>query len=467
MFNTIELHNKLIEIKNNSSSNRKIELLTEYVKKLNSNDFETLLKICTLVFDYNITFNIAKIPKFKIENTIDSFDINHHLTFTLPLLINRDVTGNNAKDLVKYSLESSENIETANLLKMIINKSFDIGADLATFRKALNHHIVDDHLVMLCSPGKPKILDKLKFPLYAQIKYDAMRIEHTLDGNALILKTRPGKIIKPNNTNIDNIVNNLLCNIKEAYQKHSINVTGSKFYLDGEMIFLDENGKELPRAESNGIANSCLQGTKTHIEQHEVVFYIWDIITEDEKNNTLNIPYETRFKIVKEVIANNPLYKIAKTVVVNSLDEAKKLAITVIKEGKEGLILKEFDGHWKGDRVKHQVKLKAARECELKVVSYNIAHDNKYDGLIGSLVCVSDDKKVLVNISGLSDKQRSEWLSNPIIDNIITVRFNELIKGENNDTYSLFLPRFVELRLDKTRADTLEEIQASQFVIEA
>ena len=42
-----------------------------------------------------------------------------------------------------------------------------------------------------------------------------------------------------------------------------------------------------------------------------------------------------------------------------------------------------------------------------------------------------------------------------------------LIKGRNSDVYSLFLPRFVELRLDKLEADTLQQIQDSEFVIVA
>lgn len=466
MFDTKELYNKLMEVKANSSTNKKIELLTEYVSSLSDNNYYTLLKICKLVFDYNISFYITKIPKFTITESFDELDIYDHLSF-LELLKNRDITGNNAKELLLRQLECSTDIETANILAMIVKKSFDVGADLATFRKAMNDVIVEDHLVMLCEPGKPKILAKLKFPLYAQIKYDAMRIEHTLNSQDLILRTRPGKIIKPNNPELNTLTNDLLKDVKSLYVKHGINIVSDTFYLDGEMIFLDERGKELPRAESNGVANSCLQGTKPSIETKEVVFYIWDIISKDEKDNVISIPYKTRFAIVNELLQNNPIYKVAKTKIVNSLDEAKELAIKVIKDGKEGIILKEFDGVWKGDRVKHQVKMKAARECELKVVEYNIAKDNKYDGLIGSLVCISDDEKVVVNISGLTDKQRSEWLHNSIIGNIITVRFNEIIRAENSDTYSLFLPRFIELRLDKTRADTLYEIQSASFVIEA
>ena len=42
---------------------------------------------------------------------------------------------------------------------------------------------------------------------------------------------------------------------------------------------------------------------------------------------------------------------------------------------------------------------------------------------------------------------------------VITVKFNNLCPPTNKDTWSLFLPRFVELREDKFVADSLERIQ--------
>ena len=44
----------------------------------------------------------------------------------------------------------------------------------------------------------------------------------------------------------------------------------------------------------------------------------------------------------------------------------------------------------------------------------------------------------------------------------VEIRSNGLIKNANNDTYSLFLPRFIEIRNDKTEADDFEMIQKLQ-----
>ena len=121
---------------------------------------------------------------------------------------------------------------------------------------------------------------------------------------------------------------------------------------------------------------------------------------------------------------------------------------------------------WSGKRVKTQIKLKAARECELRIVGFNIANDNKYHGLIGSLECVSEDGIVSANISGLSDAERSDLLDDKVIGTIITVRYNEMLANKkDSNRFSLFLPRMIERRLDKTRADTYKEILNSEFIV--
>ena len=67
----------------------------------------------------------------------------------------------------------------------------------------------------------------------------------------------------------------------------------------------------------------------------------------------------------------------------------------------------------------------------------------------------------MVNVSGFTDKQREEIAKD--IDNymgkIITVKANDIISNYLNDKKALYLPRFVEFRLDKDSADSLPEIE--------
>lgn len=131
---------------------------------------------------------------------------------------------------------------------------------------------------------------------------------------------------------------------------------------------------------------------------------------------------------------------------------------------------------WKNHTSTEQIKLKSEKVCELIITGYEHG-TGKYEGGIGSFNCISHDGAVVVNVgSGLSDYERgferldnadsSKGLSlvcgfdgNRYIGSIISVKFNELIQSESKETYSLFLPRFIEIRHDKTEADSLETIK--------
>jgi hypothetical protein len=84
----------------------------------------------------------------------------------------------------------------------------------------------------------------------------------------------------------------------------------------------------------------------------------------------------------------------------------------------------------------------------------------KNEKWFGSLICESSDGLVQTNVSGFSDadreritKEMDEWIDKKII----TVRANSLMPNDKGPR-RLFLPRFVEERLDKTEADSLEKI---------
>jgi hypothetical protein len=84
---------------------------------------------------------------------------------------------------------------------------------------------------------------------------------------------------------------------------------------------------------------------------------------------------------------------------------------------------------------------------------------------MGSVTCESEDGGLIVNVSGWNDVERT-WNWDDHIGKLIDVVFNETITRKTDDIYSLFLPRvskddraaFVEFRMDKTVADTTEEI---------
>jgi hypothetical protein len=78
---------------------------------------------------------------------------------------------------------------------------------------------------------------------------------------------------------------------------------------------------------------------------------------------------------------------------------------------------------------------------------------------IGGLTVTSSDGKVVVNVgSGLKDKDRKKD-PEEYLNKCVLIASNGLIKAENKDTYSLFLPIFKGIRLDKDEANSLQGIK--------
>ena len=132
----------------------------------------------------------------------------------------------------------------------------------------------------------------------------------------------------------------------------------------------------------------------------------------------------------------------------------------MLSEHLEGVIVKSPYNIWKDVRATDMVKFKAELDCDLRVIAVETA-SGKYEGMLGALVCESDDHKVQVKVgTGYTDEMRSEFIKQDLIGKIVTITYNARIKDKNRpDVDSLFLPRFVEFREDKDVTNTSEEIK--------
>ena len=82
--------------------------------------------------------------------------------------------------------------------------------------------------------------------------------------------------------------------------------------------------------------------------------------------------------------------------------------------------------------------------------------------MVGSIIFESGDGKVRVSVSGMSDtlrKQITDEIDDLIKNSAIgTVKYNERITKKDGGTDSLFLPRLVKMRPDKTVPDNSDVI---------
>jgi hypothetical protein len=128
--------------------------------------------------------------------------------------------------------------------------------------------------------------------------------------------------------------------------------------------------------------------------------------------------------------------------------------------GFEGIILKDTTAIWENKRSKSLIKFKGELECDLKVVGWEEG-TGKNVGKLGALVCESADGVIRVNVgSGFNDEDRNSIKAADVIGKIVAVKYNARIKNKSEGaTESLFLPIFLEIREDKTQADSARSIK--------
>lgn len=459
-----KIYNLIFSLKLENRRNIKIDYLKRF-KNDNIDTYPIFFKLCQYVmnplkvyyikhYDY---VDIESNQKYTIEDILSENGI-------LEKLHNREITGHAALHEFQKVLSNTDCLETKFLLECCIRKTFDVGADLKTFNKAFGEVIYLPKEFMLAEAATEELVDdffKYDSVKIAQLKLDAMRCEVNYIEGKIVFITRGDNVLFTNNIPLDDILSIPFKNAIELYARYGYTIT--EIFLDGEIIFHKE-GKRLSRKKSNGIANSLITKTDTLLHSHDFEVVVWDIITKEEKNKQLSIPYRTRLDILNELIKGISNYTMIESIVVNNKKEAIQMAIEYINKGEEGIVLKLMDNIWEGKRLNTQIKLKAIRQAEIRIVGINLSTEKKYKGKVGSLICKTDDGLLKVDVSGMSDDERVEFLKDEYIGKIITVSYTEVIQNSKGE-YSLFLGRLEEVRLDKNDTDTLEYFKTCPFLL--
>jgi len=424
----------------NSSRNYKIEQLEKHVGN------ETLREIIRLALCPFTQFYQRKIPAYTCDGT------NANIEAILPALYDlssREVTGNAAIEYLRMLL-SSLNEDDAKVLERIIDKSLDCGVQVST-ANAVWSGLIREYPVMLCSQFEQKLVDKIKFPAYAQMKMDGMRFNAIVRDGKVEYRSRNGKEIQ------------LLGNLDEQF----IAMAGEvDCVFDGELLVMFEGEHQFAdRQTGNGILNKANKGTISEKEASMVHASVWDLIPYAYfTDGYCPTPYSKRFSslemLVQKQSSKNKRVWLVSSKIVQTIEEAQEMFQEYLSLGYEGIILKDGSGVWEDKRAKHQIKFKGELECDLKIVAVEEG-SGKYAGMLGALICESSDGIVKVSVgSGLTDEHRINlWhIKREILDKIVAVKYNMRTKNKAGEE-SLFLPIFIEVRDDKTVADSDKDIK--------
>ena len=419
----------------NASRNFKIDQLQT------NSDNVTLREVVRLALDPFTQFYIRKIPKYMTDAVP---------TRTLEAAINdlydlssRTVTGNDAIDWLTDILETLS-ADDAKVIERIIQKDLKCGVQVSTANTVWSG-LVHEYPVMLCSPFEEKLVNKIKFPAYVQLKMDGMRFNAIVRDGKCEFRSRNGKEIQ------------LLGNLEEDFIKMAGDID---CVFDGELLVIND-GTILDRQTGNGILNKANKGTISEREAMMVHATVWDLIPYIMfESGHCATPYSKRIESLSLLVQKyNPTkVKLVQTDLVNDLETATSLFEGYLAAGQEGIILKDGSGAWEDKRSKTQIKFKGEMECDLKIVAVEEG-TGKYAGMLGAIQCESADGVIKVSVgSGFTDQQRKDLWSQNIVDKIAAIKYNMRIKNKAGEE-SLFLPIVLEVRDDKETADASTEIK--------
>jgi hypothetical protein len=422
----------------NASRNYKIEQLTK-----NSGNV-TLREVIRLALDPFTQFYQRKIPQYTTDTHQTSLE---NALGALYDLSSRAVTGNAAIEYLRMLL-SSLSTDDAKVIERIIQKDLKCGVQASTANSVWSG-LIQEYPVMLCSGFEQKLVDKIKYPAYAQLKMDGMRFNAIVRDGNVEFRSRNGKEIL------------LLGNLEKEFAALAGDVD---CVFDGELLVMFEGDHQFAdRQTGNGILNKANKGTISAEQAALVHATVWDVIPYAYfTDGYCPTPYSKRLSslelLVKEQKSKEKKIWLVASDIVQNLEEAQAIFENYLSLGLEGLILKDGSGVWEDKRAKHQIKFKGELECDLKIVAVEEG-TGKAAGMLGAIVCESADGVVKVNVgSGFTDAHRKQYWKENLVDKIVAVKYNARIKNKAGEE-SLFLPVFIEIRDDKSDADNAKDIK--------
>jgi len=290
--------------------------------------------------------------------------------------------------------------------------------------------------VMLVSPNKE--IGRIQFPCFAQTKMDGMRgVIVKRDGRVTVF-SRNGNTM----TKLDKHFEEILKSVDNVV-------------VDGELTVVDSDGKLLDRKTGNGILNKTVVETVSDEEVSRVRFTAWDLI--DVCNFDKGVDNMTGVERLAKLraIPKHPLFEVVQTFEIANMEEAQDLFKKQLADGQEGIILKNNNHIWEDKRSKQCVKMKEVIEMDLKITGV-VEGTGKASGMCGAIEVENGDGSIKSNVgTGMDDATRQDIWSRKadLVGTIVTVKCNGVISRKGVDSKSLFLPVFVELRLDKTESD--------------
>ena len=409
------------------------EAIIEVIAQEGNNEF---FAGCRLALDPMITFGLKQIPEKKDEDGAglpwDSF------TLIITGFVNRELTGNLARDTVSKMMASATKAEWNGWYRRILIKDLRCGVSEKTINKVVEKKYAGYAIPVF---GCQLAHDSANH----ESKVTGKRfIEVKLDGVRVITIVHPDGRVNMFSRNGKEFVN--FPHITEQFVSIADTLL-EPWVFDGEIMSssFQDLMKQLHR--------------KSDVQAEDAVLHLFDCIplVHFEKGEW-NATQEFRSNHLTEFMLHHqdslPNITMVGQELVDLDSEAgqskyKEINALAIEGGYEGIMIKDPMAPYECKRSHAWLKLKPFIEVSLEVQGVEEG-TGRNEGRLGALICGGDDggRYIQVNCgSGFTDNDRIDYWNNRnnLFGAVVEVRADAITQNQDG-TYSLRFPRFLRFR---------------------
>lgn len=337
-----------------------------------------------------------------------------------------------------------EDLELRKTLMKILTKRMNIGIGAKIINKAIGRELIPDPSLMLATDDHDTLNSWNE--IFCEEKYDGVRVIALYKNGEISYFTRA----------FNELDSSCFPKISFDLKTCMIN-SGLKgdWFFDGELT-------DLNRKSVSGKVTQILKGTVDEKIESGIIFNVFDLEEAETLNNKIGlIKYLDRRQNLESVCKYLPEGSPVQIARMWQLDDPSQITPiykNIVNIGGEGVICKN-NSPYECKRSKSWVKFKEVSECDLVITGW-FPGEGKREGFIGGLICSDLSGTLQVRIgAGFTDEDLRILSKDPdsLISKIASVEYNVPITDKNGNR-SLFLPRFVVVRDDKTISDDLSSL---------
>lgn len=446
----------LKEVANEGSTNKKEEILRVH------SDNELLKRVCYLAESPRIKFYIKQLPE---PESFGDIQLEDCLELLIPVY-SREVTGGEAFERIQNILNYTSK-ENQEIISKIILKDLRLNCGTKIFNKVWPG-LIETTPYQGAKPFSRKLVDKLleEGSVYAQLKMDGCYSNAIIFNGSVEFVSRQGEeqfIEIPGFEKLpDGVLNGELTLEGIPNRAQANGIIRSIIDIEGkrEVRGEVETEKKVKAFEKkNGIS---LEEAKS-----KITYTAWDWLTLDEYySKKSDRPYSERMTRLENIFLISDMdlieYKdvkldIVPTWVFYNFKDIMDTYTAVVQKGLEGIIVKSVHAPWKDGKPNHCIKIKEEINLDLKIVGFNFG-TGKNSNVYSSVNVESSDGLLKATAAGLKEAEMKFVTENSeeLLGKILEIKCNGLSQDREGN-YSVLSPIFIEVRTDKTVANSLDE----------